>query len=389
MRIAELGLSKKSGAFQKWKESHQPFHWFVEFYSIIHHGGFNIVIGNPPYVELSKIHYRKALKRFTTEPTGNLYCPVVERSCVMAQKMGRLGMILPMSLSCTERMSEMRHVLESSKIKLWMSHFSGDANPSIIFEGVKFRLDILISAPSSELTIFSVPYSKWFSDARESLFDTLAYVDIDPKIRHLELIPKIGNKIAHSCLDKILDKINISNFFGSHSKTLYIHRVITMFVKCFDFIPYFWNEKDGIKKSEDYKPFSFQDDNQANIALAVFNSSIFFFYFIAFGDCFHCGKEFIRSFPCDLSKIQGKNRERLISLGKDLMEDLQENAIRRIAQSKATGRVEYDEFWSRLSKPIIDEIDRILAQHYGFTEEELDFIINYDIKYRMGRDSES
>ncbi|PSB40889.1 hypothetical protein [Chamaesiphon polymorphus] len=39
------------------------------------------------------------------------------------------------------------------------------------------------------------------------------------------------------------------------------------------------------------------------------------------------------------------------------------------------------------SKPIIDEIDRLLAQHYGFTDEELDFIINYDIKYRMGRDS--
>ena len=27
-------------------------------------------------------------------------------------------------------------------------------------------------------------------------------------------------------------------------------------------------------------------------------------------------------------------------------------------------------------------------QHYGFTDEELDFIINYDIKYRMGRESE-
>ena len=24
------------------------------------------------------------------------------------------------------------------------------------------------------------------------------------------------------------------------------------------------------------------------------------------------------------------------------------------------------------------------TKHYGFTEEELDFIINYDIKYRMG-----
>jgi hypothetical protein len=32
------------------------------------------------------------------------------------------------------------------------------------------------------------------------------------------------------------------------------------------------------------------------------------------------------------------------------------------------------------------EIDRVLAKHYGFTDEELDFIINYDIKYRMGRE---
>jgi len=32
--------------------------------------------------------------------------------------------------------------------------------------------------------------------------------------------------------------------------------------------------------------------------------------------------------------------------------------------------------------------DRVLAAHYGLTEVELDFIINYDIKYRMGRDAE-
>jgi hypothetical protein len=29
---------------------------------------------------------------------------------------------------------------------------------------------------------------------------------------------------------------------------------------------------------------------------------------------------------------------------------------------------------------------RTLAKHYGFTPEELDFILNYDIKYRLGQD---
>jgi len=41
-----------------------------------------------------------------------------------------------------------------------------------------------------------------------------------------------------------------------------------------------------------------------------------------------------------------------------------------------------------LSKPIIDEIDRALAHHYGLSDEELDFIINYDVKYRMGAELE-
>jgi hypothetical protein len=35
-----------------------------------------------------------------------------------------------------------------------------------------------------------------------------------------------------------------------------------------------------------------------------------------------------------------------------------------------------------------DEIDRMLAGHRAFMAEELDFIPNYDIKYRPGRDTE-
>lgn len=39
-------------------------------------------------------------------------------------------------------------------------------------------------------------------------------------------------------------------------------------------------------------------------------------------------------------------------------------------------------------KKLCAEIDNVLAKYYGFTEEELDFIINYEIKYRMGKELE-
>ena len=33
---------------------------------------------------------------------------------------------------------------------------------------------------------------------------------------------------------------------------------------------------------------------------------------------------------------------------------------------------------------IIDMVDKALGKHYGFSDEELDYIINYEIKYRIG-----
>ncbi len=65
------------------------------------------------------------------------------------------------------------------------------------------------------------------------------------------------------------------------------------------------------------------------------------------------------------------------------MRDLKKNSQMRQRNQKTTN-VEYQEFYPSHSKPIIDEIDCALARHYGLSDEELDFIINYDIKYRMG-----
>ena len=48
-----------------------------------------------------------------------------------------------------------------------------------------------------------------------------------------------------------------------------------------------------------------------------------------------------------------------------------------------------NECYPKYPKPIIDEIDLVLAGHHGFTDEELDFIINYDIKYRLEWDTDN
>ena len=34
-------------AYKQWRTSHQPFHWFVEFYDIMQKGGFDVIVGKP------------------------------------------------------------------------------------------------------------------------------------------------------------------------------------------------------------------------------------------------------------------------------------------------------------------------------------------------------
>ena len=74
----------------------------------------------------------------------------------------------------------------------------------------------------------------------------------------------------------------------------------------------------------------------------------------------------------------------LASLGRELMIDYKANSKFIVNNYKKYGIRTIQTFQPRQSKPIIDEIDRVLATHYSFTDEELDFIINYDVKYRMG-----
>lgn len=52
-------------------------------------------------------------------------------------------------------------------------------------------------------------------------------------------------------------------------------------------------------------------------------------------------------------------------------------------------KIETQTFNIKLSKQIIDEIDVLIGPIYGLSEEEIEFIINYDIKYRMSSDNDN
>jgi hypothetical protein len=76
------------------------------------------------------------------------------------------------------------------------------------------------------------------------------------------------------------------------------------------------------------------------------------------------------------------------AFSKELVTSLAKHATRKTIRTKQGHTIEYDEMKALLSKDAINKIDVALGKCYGLMEEEIDFIINYDIKYRMGQTNE-
>jgi hypothetical protein len=155
----------------------------------------------------------------------------------------------------------------------------------------------------------------------------------------------------------------------------------------FDFEPDYY--KNGIKTtSSTFLKIFVKDRFSQKLVTAVMSSTVFNWFWFLYSDNYHLTKIDIKRFkikPVNNSKVI---EEKIFFLVSQLMSDLLNNSITKKTYYKSQGEIIYKEFYPRKSKPIIDEIDTVLAEHYGFTEEELDFIINYDIKYRMGKQNE-
>jgi len=368
-----------------WVDTHKPFHWLAEFYEIIHDkGGFDVIIGNPPYVEYSKVKKDYELKNFLTLDCNNLWAYVLERVFLLSPNKSYISMIVPMSLTSSSRMLPIQKMI-IEKGRLWVSNYESGSNPGQLFVGVKQNLSIFILNIGKIKTYHTTKFTRFFKEARNNVFEVICYANINSKSFLNFGIHKIGNTIQYRLLCSLFkNKPLIMEMVASSENKIFVHRIASYYIKCFDFTPYFSSERDGEKKSEDYKEYCFEYDK--NIYLAAISSSLFYIYWQVYFDNFKAGKHCIESFPFSSLKTAKDKTKRLKELSVLMMDNMLKNSIRIVAKYKSTGKVEYDNFFPRLSKPIIDEIDKVLAEHYGFTHDELDFIINYDIKYRMGKE---
>jgi hypothetical protein len=378
---AEYGVdADKPKAFEKWHENHKPFHWFAEFYGIVTGGGFDVIIGNPPYVEYSKLRGEyKLLDQYKAYST-NLYSACCFRSTELKAAQGRASFIVPVSLPSTDRMEALRIILGKSHT---VHHVSFSTRPSKLFDGAEQRLTIYVQSPSQREALFSGGYLKWCKEERKHLFDCVFFIESGTLPHRRNIWPKVRDSIEKSLLGRIKALTPLEQkMLGAGSTLYYKNTGLRYFNTVTLDPPKCWIN--GKPTSSSRETVLDVEPQFRHIVHTVLLSSTFFMYYQFLSNCRDLNPTDISTFPVpDLSLCAGHLDQLSVAIERDYRE---KGRVLRM-NNKLTGLVELESVTPARSKELLDEIDRVLAQHYGFSDEELDFILNYDIKYRMGQDS--
>lgn len=377
---------KYEESFGKWQSSHQPFHWFAEFYGILKSGGFDVIIGNPPYLERSKLGKTYSVLGFKTELCRDIYAWFVERAFFLRKATGKLGLIIPVSVASSDSFNDLRDILSQKSAMLWLAHFAN--RPGQLFMGAQNRLTIILSFGGLNTNAsYSTRYHRWDArnGERNALFAVMRYMELNDSARIFRgLYPKAGVPEGLSVLRKIFSKRKLADFLLKSSKyVIYWVRVPGYFCQFFLDPPKTRSENGGRTRFRgELNTIFAADENSRRVIHAILNSSTYFQFFCTYTDGRHINPSDVTDFPSDLKVFKPPLLGQIIDLSKRLELSMKKN----ISEWRKSGLL-IESVDSRPVKPIIDAIDRVLAKQYDFTDEELEFIINCDIKYRIGQEA--
>jgi hypothetical protein len=225
---------------------------------------------------------------------------------------------------------------------------------------------------------------RWNAGERPHLFATLGY---SPLLACLlpGCLPKVGSKVESSIWNKLFGmKTRLEEHFSSRqSAVTYYSRKVNSFLQALNFVPEVRDGRGAIRPPSEFKSLSLRNTNEANAVFCLLNSSLFRWFMDVVSDGSHLNRREIDLFPFDPRQAIEACPE-IAAIASRLTKSLKGSSEKRIMRYKHD-TLTVQCIIPKFSKNVIDEIDEALGKYYKLTADEIDFIVNYDIKYRMGQ----
>jgi hypothetical protein len=362
------GLKKMT--FDQWKIQSSPFHWFIEFPEVFQNGGFDVVIGNPPYIRKNKVEH--GVEGHLTSDCPDIYAMCMERASLIAHENGTFTMIVMANLVFSERFIKLREFLSKRFSSRYVSGFT--RIPAALFDGARVRNVIFIGLNDGQ-KLYSAPFTRWIQEYRPHLMSTLYYRRVSNSVDKSLIWPFITSQ-------SISERLRMGT---GNLKTLTLSRGIEYSLK--KGIPY-WDKSLGnmaplFYKTTAYNRLSvfktvppvedlngnpattskleviwFKNSEMRDIVFTLFLSKWMFAWWAIYGDDFDLTKGNLLSFPIIYDDISVDNKTKLLKLADELNIKMTEsvnwkkNAGLRIGSWNMTSSAEVlkiiDSIWSEI-----------------------------------------
>lgn len=293
--------------FEKWIESHQPFHWFVEFPSVWRNGGFDVVIGNPPYTKTSLVTGYTWVG-YKTQKCPDLYAVCMERAAALLHDQGRFAMIVMHNLCFRDGFGDLRSHLEQSLSSLWVSAYA--KRPDLLFAGsADVRNAILVGSVVGPNRFSVTRCNRWLSEARGRLFHTLEYSNPESSLFSCGRSgrwPLADPTIMAGAFAKLSRQGALDAGLGPSSDpatTLYFKAVCRYFLSAYVVRPPIVAKDGTLGVSPHDGVLQFREPWQRDVGLLMLTGRWAYLWWMMYGDEFHVTRSTLAAFPGDIERL--------------------------------------------------------------------------------------
>jgi len=328
-----------------------------------------VVIGNPPYGNTLGNLEKNVCQSYATY-AGEIASVFTERIIPLNKGDGYFSFIITYGITFNKDLSGTRRTIFKNFNECLISTF--DRDKCRFFDNMTQSVSIMLCKKKAEnkqgkfytsqmYRIMPNMDAIQFQYANDYLLSNKVGGSFDEKHR----LPKIGEETTLEILKKITaNKETVGDIIYNSGEKIWIRTSGNYWYNAWDRKPYNNTKIKHIEVNPELKDF----------LLILVNSSTFYLWFRIYGDGRDMNTDIMEALPIPEGNKIELARKIILSASKLLMYFLFYNFDK-----------DHNRFNTSNVKPVIDICDIIVGKLYGFSKEEIDFILNYEEVVRGGR----